>query len=101
MPTLSGERTPADVIAEVLVFLYSVVLAYVDAVYRLFVGVHNKDVRDQVVLITGAGHGLGRELSLQFASKGAKIALVDINKVSSRVYCKVMCDISFQLPPKR
>ncbi len=36
-------------------------------------------LEDKVVLITGAGSGLGREASQLFASEGAKIAVVDID----------------------
>lgn len=35
---------------------------------------------DQVVLITGAGSGIGRATSLKFAENGAKVVLVDFNK---------------------
>lgn len=38
-----------------------------------------KNFQDKVVVITGAGSGMGRELALQFASKGAKVALNDWN----------------------
>lgn len=35
--------------------------------------------KDKVVVITGAGSGIGRELALQFAAEGAQLALSDIN----------------------
>jgi NAD(P)-dependent dehydrogenase (short-subunit alcohol dehydrogenase family) len=35
--------------------------------------------KDKVVVITGAGSGIGRELALQFADEGARLALSDIN----------------------
>ena len=41
-----------------------------------------KDFKDKVVVITGAGSGMGRELAIQFAQKGAKVALNDWNKDS-------------------
>ncbi|HEX9091881.1 MAG TPA: SDR family NAD(P)-dependent oxidoreductase [Anaerolineales bacterium] len=37
---------------------------------------------DKVVLITGAGHGLGRELALAFASMGLSVAANDINPLN-------------------
>ena len=36
--------------------------------------------KDKVVVITGAGSGIGRELALQFADEGARLALSDINR---------------------
>ena len=35
---------------------------------------------DKVVIITGAGQGIGRQSALLFASEGARLALVDINE---------------------
>ena len=37
---------------------------------------------DRVVLITGAGQGLGRAMALRFASEGAQLALCDVNDAS-------------------
>lgn len=37
-------------------------------------------VKDKVILITGGGNGLGRELVLNILKKGGKVVAVDINK---------------------
>lgn len=37
------------------------------------------NVQNKVVVITGGGNGIGRELVLNFLSKGAKVVAVDIN----------------------
>ncbi|NXS93556.1 RDHE2 dehydrogenase, partial [Jacana jacana] len=65
-----------------------------------------KNVSGEIVLITGAGSGIGRLLSLKFASLGATVVLWDINqeglketsrlareKGAVRVHCYV-CDCS-------
>lgn len=36
-------------------------------------------VQNQIVLITGSGQGIGRELARQFAAAGAKVAVADLN----------------------
>lgn len=38
------------------------------------------DLKDKVVVITGSGRGLGRGMALKFASKGANVAVVDLNE---------------------
>ena len=39
-----------------------------------------KIFRNKIIVITGAGSGIGRELALQFAQKGAKVIASDINE---------------------
>lgn len=51
-----------------------------ETVFRLFIPVRRKSVAGETVLITGAGSGLGRLLSLEFAKLGARLVLWDINK---------------------
>lgn len=38
-----------------------------------------KNITGQVVLITGAGRGLGREIALKLGSEGCHVAIVDVN----------------------
>ena len=38
-----------------------------------------KDFRGKVAVVTGAGSGMGRDLALQLAAKGAKVAISDVN----------------------
>ena len=37
-----------------------------------------KDLKDKVVVITGAGSGIGRATALAFAAEGADLVLADV-----------------------
>lgn len=49
------------------------------SILKYFLLFGQKPVKDKIVLITGSGRGLGRELSLEFAKLGSKIICVDID----------------------
>lgn len=52
------------------------------AIQREFFPPEEKSIAGEVVLITGAGHGLGRAMALEFVDLGAKVVLWDINRIS-------------------
>ena len=51
-------------------------------------------VLDKVVVVTGAGGGIGRELVLNLLSKGARVAAVDINREALEETIKQAGDLS-------
>jgi NAD(P)-dependent dehydrogenase (short-subunit alcohol dehydrogenase family) len=46
---------------------------------------HARDfsVKDRVIIVTGAGQGIGRELSRHFAAAGATVVVADINRTNA------------------
>jgi 3-oxoacyl-[acyl-carrier protein] reductase len=38
------------------------------------------EIQDKVIAVTGAGRGLGRAMAVQFAERGAKLALIDLDQ---------------------
>lgn len=72
-----------DLVKQTLLFgslIFKVVLAYFESIQNLFKPIQRKSIRGQNVLITGSGHGLGREMALRFAANGANLVLIDINQ---------------------
>ncbi|KYN07569.1 Estradiol 17-beta-dehydrogenase 11 [Cyphomyrmex costatus] len=58
------------------------------SVYYTFFELNEKSVNGEIVLITGAGHGIGKELAIQYACLGAKVVCLDINKQTSEQTAK-------------
>ena len=54
-------------------------------------------VRDRVVVITGAGQGIGREYARQFAAAGAIPVIVDINEANCDSVLKLIQDLKESL----
>lgn len=67
------------ILADILLLIVKVIYIVLEATYRLLVPVEEKSVAGEIVLITGAGHGIGRELALKYASLGATVVCWDLN----------------------
>ncbi|XP_071949929.1 17-beta-hydroxysteroid dehydrogenase 13-like [Antedon mediterranea] len=67
------------IVLEVLLLTLKIIAALAVDFYHLFVPYPKKDVSGKVVLITGAGHGLGRSFALHFARLGSTLVLWDVN----------------------
>lgn len=49
------------------------------AICRIFIKDPPKDISGEIVLVTGAAQGLGRELALQYTALGCEVICVDVN----------------------
>ena len=70
----------ASFFVETLQFMFTLFCQILTAFAMWFVPARKKDVRDEIVLITGAGSGIGRLMAFRFASLGSTVVCVDINK---------------------
>ncbi|XP_061709311.1 17-beta-hydroxysteroid dehydrogenase 13-like isoform X1 [Cydia pomonella] len=64
---------------EILLLLVKMWVSWIYAMYQLVVPPVPKSVEGEIILITGAGHGMGREMALRFGKLGGVIVCVDIN----------------------
>lgn len=55
-----------------------------------------KSVRGKHVFITGAGSGIGREMAIILAKKGAKITASDINLQTAEETAKIITDMKLK-----
>ncbi|XP_043264380.1 short-chain dehydrogenase/reductase family 16C member 6-like isoform X3 [Colletes gigas] len=68
------------ILTDVLLLLVKILYFIGEGIYRLFVPAEEKNVAGEIVLITGAGHGIGKELALKYASLGATVVCWDVNQ---------------------
>lgn len=69
---------------EILMLYVKMTAAWIYAIYQFFVPPEPKSVSGEIILITGTGHGMGRETALRFARLGGIIICVDINRDSNQ-----------------
>ena len=69
-----------SIISECILMIINVVKILTVSIYRFFIPPARKSVKDEIVVVTGSGRGIGRQLSKQFASLGAVVILWDINE---------------------
>ncbi|VVC40802.1 Short-chain dehydrogenase/reductase SDR,NAD(P)-binding domain [Cinara cedri] len=65
-----------ELILLVIKFIYTTI----ESIVRLFLPPLEKSLVDEIVLITGAGHGIGRELAILFAKQNAIIICWDLDE---------------------
>lgn len=69
---------------EILVLYVKMTLTWIHSIYLFFIPPEPKSVNGEIILITGTGHGMGREMALRFARLGAVIVCVDINPAGNQ-----------------
>ncbi|XP_062992335.1 estradiol 17-beta-dehydrogenase 11-like [Elgaria multicarinata webbii] len=69
-----------NLVFEFLWILAVIIYSYVEALVKLFIPVKRKSVCGEIVLITGAAHGIGRLTAYEFAKRQSKLVLWDLNK---------------------
>uniref|UniRef100_A0A2M4BUL3 Short-chain dehydrogenase/reductase 3 n=2 Tax=Anopheles marajoara TaxID=58244 RepID=A0A2M4BUL3_9DIPT len=68
------------ILFDVLVFLVKSVYITVRSIVEMVMLPPARDVSGDIVLITGAGHGMGKNLALQYAALGTTVVCVDVNE---------------------
>lgn len=74
---------------DLFVFLGKSVFSVLEDMVFTLIPKPRKNVAGEIVLITGAGSGLGRLLALKFASLGSVLVLWDINKEGTEETCEM------------
>ena len=69
-------------------------MEYVRLAYRMIVPRRLRPIAGEVVLVTGAGQGIGREVAFQMSKLGAVIVCVDINEESNNDTVQAIQDMN-------
>ncbi|XP_004680092.1 PREDICTED: short-chain dehydrogenase/reductase family 16C member 6-like [Condylura cristata] len=78
-----------DTIVDTSAFLGKFLYYFLESVIYKVIPKKKKDVAGEIVLITGAGSGIGRLMALHFASLGAILVLWDINEEGNMETCRL------------
>ncbi|XP_012319039.1 short-chain dehydrogenase/reductase family 16C member 6-like [Aotus nancymaae] len=78
-----------DVIVDTSIFLGKFLYYFLESLVYKIIPKTKKNVAGEIVLITGAGSGLGRQLAIHFAGLGAILVLWDINQEDNVETCRL------------
>ncbi|KAK1332034.1 hypothetical protein QTO34_007713 [Cnephaeus nilssonii] len=78
-----------DVILETFIVLGKFLYYFLESLVYKIIPKSKKDVAGEIVLITGAGSGIGRLMAIKFASLGAILVLWDINEEGNMETCRL------------
>ena len=65
-------RAVIDFLCEVISLICFCIWATLEAIYKLIIPQKGKSLSGEVAIVTGAGHGIGKELCFQLSKDGAK-----------------------------
>lgn len=83
------QSTSMNAVVDTAVFFAKFLYYFLESLVFKVIPKKKKDVAGEIVLITGAGSGLGRLLAMHFASHGAILVLWDINQEGNMETCRL------------
>nr|XP_014270902.1 epidermal retinol dehydrogenase 2-like isoform X2 [Halyomorpha halys] len=81
---------------EILVLLIKIFYATFEGIFYAIIPTSLKSVKGEIVLVTGAGHGIGREIAIKYAELGSSVVCLDINDKGNEETVKIIQTNGFQ-----
>uniref|UniRef100_G3SV38 Hydroxysteroid 17-beta dehydrogenase 13 n=1 Tax=Loxodonta africana TaxID=9785 RepID=G3SV38_LOXAF len=72
-----------NIVLDLLLLLATIVYSYLESLVKFFIPRRRKSAMGEIVLITGARHGIGRLTAYEFAKQKSRLVLWDIKKIDS------------------
>lgn len=72
------------VVTDLIYLLGKSTLIMLESMYRFIKPVEKKSLNGHLALVTGTGHGIGKELAVQLAKHGVRVVCCDINEESNK-----------------
>lgn len=77
-----------EIIHEFFTLIWNVILVYIQIIKSWFIQSREpKNLSGKVIVLTGSAHGIGKEISIGLNRLGARLALIDINRVIPPIGC--------------
>lgn len=77
-------------VLDAIVLNLQIISSILETLYRMLRPKPLKSLLGEVAVVTGAGHGIGRELAMQLAELGVKVACWDIDRVGCEETVKML-----------
>uniref|UniRef100_T1IWY1 Short-chain dehydrogenase/reductase 3 n=1 Tax=Strigamia maritima TaxID=126957 RepID=T1IWY1_STRMM len=82
--------TAITIAIDIILALCSIIYHFARSLILVFLPKKKKDVSSDVVLVTGAGSGLGRLVSIEFSKLGSVLVLWDLNEKDNSETAKII-----------
>uniref|UniRef100_A0A0A9ZGQ3 Short-chain dehydrogenase/reductase 3 n=1 Tax=Lygus hesperus TaxID=30085 RepID=A0A0A9ZGQ3_LYGHE len=88
------------IFVEVLLLLVSVAAALVESIITFILPNREKDISSDIILVTGSGHGIGRELTIKLAAEGSTVIGWDLSEEGNAETYKILKDLNLHSKTK-
>ncbi|XP_054266342.1 estradiol 17-beta-dehydrogenase 11-like isoform X1 [Macrosteles quadrilineatus] len=87
--------TASLLLAELLLLAFRLLICSLESLYNLLLPPVEKSLANEIVLVTGTGHGIGRELCFQFAPHGCTVVCCDIDEKGNEETVRLLAKLGY------